>query len=337
MSKESYPTGVENHGGSLRIWFNFKDKRVRENLGVPDTMKNRKIAGELRSSVYFAIRMESFNSAEKFPDTPYLRRFGIQNREITVRELAVKWLGLKETEISANAMGRYQSIIKNCVPLIGGSRLASSITQEDVLLLRKELLTGFHVLRKNQKTPIKGCSVPTVNTYVTVIAGMFRFAASNGYTLKNPLDGISSLKKSRAEPAPLSGDEFVRLINACHHRQTKNFWSLAVYTGMRHGELCGLAWEDIDLKTGTLVVKRNYMLTKEFTLPKTDAGTDKVIHLIQPAINILKHQAELTRLSKQHMIEVKLREYGRTGIHPCTFVFNPEITAKPGKLTPIIP
>ncbi|HFP3851953.1 TPA: hypothetical protein ACHGD0_005864, partial [Escherichia coli] len=23
MSNASYPTGVENHGGSLRIWFNY--------------------------------------------------------------------------------------------------------------------------------------------------------------------------------------------------------------------------------------------------------------------------------------------------------------------------
>lgn len=30
MSKESYPTGVENHGKSLRIWFIFKGKRVRK-------------------------------------------------------------------------------------------------------------------------------------------------------------------------------------------------------------------------------------------------------------------------------------------------------------------
>ncbi|VTM59323.1 integrase fragment, cryptic prophage CP-933P [Escherichia coli] len=28
-----YPTGVENHGGKLRIWFVYKDVRVRENLG----------------------------------------------------------------------------------------------------------------------------------------------------------------------------------------------------------------------------------------------------------------------------------------------------------------
>lgn len=43
MANASYPTGVENHGGSLRIWFLYKGKRVRENLGIPDTAKNRKI------------------------------------------------------------------------------------------------------------------------------------------------------------------------------------------------------------------------------------------------------------------------------------------------------
>lgn len=72
MANASYPTGVENHGGSLRVWFVYKGKRVRENLGVPDTAKNRKIAGELRSSVCFAIRMGNFNYAEKFPNSPTL-------------------------------------------------------------------------------------------------------------------------------------------------------------------------------------------------------------------------------------------------------------------------
>ncbi len=97
---------------------------------------------------------------------------------------------------------------------------------------------------------------------------------------------------------------------------------------MRHGEICGLSWEDIDLKAGTLMVRRNHTKGGEFTLPKTDAGTDRVIHLIKPAIDILKDQAELTRLGKQHQVEVKLREYGRSTIHPCTFVFNPQFTKR---------
>lgn len=66
----------------------------------------------------------------------------------------------------------------------------------------------------------------------------------------------------------------------------------------------------------------------DFTLPKTDAGTDRVIHLLAPAIEALKNQAMLTRLGRQHQITVKLREYGRTILHECTFVFCPQIVRK---------
>lgn len=331
MAKTVYPTGVENHGGKLRISFHYKGKRVRENLGVPDIPKNRKIAGELRTAVCFAIKTGSFDYAAQFPDSPNLKMFGIVNKEITVAELAKKWLDLKAMEISANALDRYQSMVNSCLLVLDGKRLVSSITQEDVLLLRKELLTGYQFLKKNQKNPVKGRSVPTVNTYMTVVSGMFQFAANGGYILINPFSNVPLLRKSRAEPDPLTRDEFIRLIDGCLNQQAKNLWSLAVYTGMRHGELCALAWEDIDLKAGTLAVRRNYTQKKEFTLPKTDASTDRVIFLIQPAIEVLRCQAELTRLGRQHEIEVKLREYGRTSTHSCTFVFNPQITSRAGK------
>ena len=113
MSKESYPTGVENHGKSLRIWFIFKGKRVRENLGVPDTAKNRKVAGELRTSVCFAIRMGTFDYAAQFPNSPNLKTFGICKKDITVKFLSEKWLELKRLEICANALDRYESVVRN--------------------------------------------------------------------------------------------------------------------------------------------------------------------------------------------------------------------------------
>lgn len=71
----------------------------------------------------------------------------------------------------------------------------------------------------------------------------------------------------------------------------------------------------------------------EFTLPKTEAGTDRIINLIQPAIDVLKNQAEMTRLGKQYQVEVKFREYDRTDVHPCTFVFNPQIVSRNGRAT----
>ncbi|EFI8389107.1 tyrosine-type recombinase/integrase [Escherichia coli] len=328
MSNTSYPTGVENHGGSLRIWFHYNGKRVRENLGIPDTAKNRKIAGELRTSVCFAIRMGNFDYAAQFPESPNLKHFGLGKREITIKALAEKWLDLKKIEIGGNTLNRYQSVVRNMLPRIGENRLASSVTKEDLLFIRKDLLTGYHNLSNGKTTPVKGRSVVTVNYYMTTIAGMFQFAADNGYTESNPFNGLTPLKRSRTEPDPLTHDEFIRFIDACHHQQTKNLWSLAVYTGIRHGELISLAWEDIDLKAKTMTIRRNYTKLGEFTLPKTEAGTDRVIHLVQPAVDTLKSQAEMTRFGTQYQIDVKLREFGRTVRHECTFVFNPQLVKK---------
>ncbi|MBD8159186.1 DUF3596 domain-containing protein [Pantoea agglomerans] len=324
MSKASYPTGVENHGGSLRIWFQYRGQRVRENLGVPDTEKNRKVAGELRASVCFAIKMGSFNYAAQFPASSNLKRFGLEKKDISVGELAEKWLDLKKMEISANAHHRYSSVVKNMVPLIGARRMVSSVTKEELLFIRKELLTGYQSQAKSRKVPVKGRTVPTVNYYMTTIAGMFQFAADHGYSPENPFRKIAPLKKARVNPDPLTQDEFLRFINACNDRQARNLWTLAFYTGVRHGELVALAWEDIDLKAGTLTVRRNLTTLGDFTLPKTDAGTDRVIYLLEPALGAIRNQAELTRLSRQHLTEVKLREYGRTTTHSCTFIFSPQ-------------
>lgn len=76
MDKVKYPTGVENHGGTLRIWFNFKGKRVRENLGVPDTAKNRKIAGELRTSVCLPSAQEALIMLHSSLTPPTFRLLG---------------------------------------------------------------------------------------------------------------------------------------------------------------------------------------------------------------------------------------------------------------------
>ncbi|HCS2944856.1 TPA: site-specific integrase, partial [Shigella flexneri] len=222
---------------------------------------------------------------------------------------------------------RYESVARTMVPKIGGGRLVSSVTKEELLYIRKDLLTGYQNSTKN-KAAAKGRSVVTVNYYMTTIAGMFQFAADHGYLEANPFQGIKPLKRARAEPDPLTRDEFIRLIDACRHQQTKNLWSLAVYTGMRHGELVSLAWEDIDMKAGTITIRRNYTKLGEFTLPKTEASTNRVVHLIQPAISVLKNQAEMTRLGKQHHIKVQLREYGRSVNHECTFVFNPQVVRK---------
>ncbi|STL71897.1 integrase [Escherichia coli] len=123
-------------------------------------------------------------------------------------------------EICANAFNRYESVARNMVPRIGGNRLVSAVTKEELLYLRKDLLTGYQSPTKN-----KGPGKRAKRCYCELLhddnGRMFQFAADHGYLEVNPFEGIKPLKKARAEPDPLSRDEFIRLIDACRHQQTK--------------------------------------------------------------------------------------------------------------------
>jgi integrase len=327
-----YPTGVENHGGTLRVWFIYQGVRVRENLGVPDTPKNRKVAGELRTSICYSIKTGAFNYASQFPQSPNLRKFGFVRPWVTLTELADRWLELKRMEITQNAYKRYISYVSICTEMLGGSKAVGSVCNEDILLLRKELLTGHQICGKHQiyRSSKKGRTVRTVNVYLSCLSGMFRFAVQNGYIDKTPFDGIDPLRKSRAEPDPLSREEYLRLLDSCPSEQIRNLWVLAVNTGMRHGEICALAWEDIDLKNWTITISRNIAIKGHFTPPKTEAGV-RTITLTKSAIQALKCQMAYTRMGKQHNIDVHLREFGRIRQDLCTFVFVPRLTARNGR------
>ena len=135
-----YPTGVENHGGKLRIWFVYKDVRVRENLGVPDTAKNRRVAGELRSSVCYAIKTGVFDYAKQFPSSRNLEKFGEARQDLTIKELAEKFLALKETEVAKTSLNTYRAVIKNILSIIGEKNLASSINSKRTA---RAVLTGM--------------------------------------------------------------------------------------------------------------------------------------------------------------------------------------------------
>ncbi|HBL5329212.1 TPA: DUF3596 domain-containing protein [Enterobacter hormaechei] len=336
MSK--YPTGVENHGGSLRLWFMYQGGRVRESLGVPDTPKNRKIAGELRTSICYAIRTGTFDYTAQFPNSPRAQVNDDRKLKTSVSELAYKWLALKQTVLARNTHMRYTSYVKMCLRILDDEKPVCALSHEDLMSLRHELLTGYQLIGKTlERSHKKGRTVRTVNGYMAVMLEMLKFAERNGYTNGSVISDIRPLRKSKSEPDPLTKEEFIRLLNAANHQQIRNLWILAVSTGMRHGEICALAWEDVDTVNWTIKVNRNLAISDHFTPPKTESGI-RTINLTQPAIEALKSQMQFTRMKEQHEIVVHLREYGKQRTDICTFVFNPNVSGRyPSKSICYIP
>lgn len=201
-----------------------------------------------------------------------------------------------------------------------------SVMQKDILNLRIELLNGSYFTGRKMNIEKKGRTAATVNSSMADLKAIFAFAHGNGYIEANPMTGIKPLKKSNKRPDPITREEYPRLIAACSTRQTANMWSLAILTGLRHGEICALAWEDVDLEAKTLTVSRNLTPQGLFTPPKTEAG-NRVICLIDAAVDILRDQRELTRMYPQTSFSFHTREYGERIEEQKTFVFNPGVNA----------
>lgn len=99
-------------------------------------------------------------------------------------------------------------------------------------------------------------------------------------------------------------------------------WTTAIFTGLRHGELTALAWEDVDLDKGELHVRRNQTNEGLFVPPKTEAGI-RTVTLLEPALNALREQFKLTGALSKTEITFHHREHGLTEQQKLRFVFIP--------------
>jgi Phage integrase family. len=106
--------------------------------------------------------------------------------------------------------------------------------------------------------------------------------------------------------------------------QSQNLWEFAVYSGLRHGELAALAWEDVDLEKGTVHVRRNLNVLGMFGPPKTEAG-NHTIALHAPALEALKALWALSALQPKTKVVFYHREHGKTEDQRLHFVFLPRM------------
>ncbi|ODV12668.1 MAG: hypothetical protein ABT22_06120 [Thiobacillus sp. SCN 64-317] len=93
--------------------------------------------------------------------------------------------------------------------------------------------------------------------------------------------------KSNKDPDPFIYQEYNALITkGCLHPVDAASVTLAFYTGLRPGELCGLAVEDIATDLSKLTVRRSVTQSLTFKIPKTNK--ERTILLFPPAQAALK-------------------------------------------------
>ena len=120
-------------------------------------------------------------------------------------------------------------------------------------------------------------------------------AVSEKMIAKNPTQGTVIPKNRKTEMRVLNEDQLNRFMDTIEKDPLwYDFFYTEITTGLRRGEICGLRWDDLDLRSGTLRVRRTIAgHDKENNIKqgetKTEAGKRPIL-LPQSTFEILKRR-----------------------------------------------
>ncbi|WP_049117387.1 site-specific integrase [Klebsiella pneumoniae] len=321
------PVGVEIHGKKIRISFIYRGTRCREVLqGWTPTPANIRKAGNLRAVIISEIQLGKFDYASHFPESKAVKKFTTAQKITTYEELCDTYSEAKKLEVSNASYLRVLSRISTLKMVVGSNTPISEIQHSDLLRYRAELLNGEVINSSMPWLNKAGRAVSTVNGLMNTLTGMLELAHKSNFIKHAPHEGVKMLKRSKKDPDPLLQSEYDAFMSALPPKAAL-LWTIAIHTGLRHGELAALAWEDIDLQRGEIRVARNRTDEGLFVPPKTDAGF-RTITLVQPALDALRQQFKLTGALAKTKIDFHHREHGLIEQQSWRFVFIPSSNSR---------
>jgi integrase len=161
-------------------------------------------------------------------------------------------LGLKEMWLAAKAGKRSISHdaqrFENVVAFFGSKRLVSTIRSEHIDAFKRRLFESHSRFGTS-------LSPATVNRYLALLRSSLRMASRRGYRHANPMDGVEFERERNERDRICSPHEYERLI-AGAESDLRLVIQIGYWTGMRLGEIVGLARTQVDFQHGFLRLSR---------------------------------------------------------------------------------
>ncbi len=169
----------------------------------------------------------------------------------TVGELLDQWLPVVRRTIESRTYASYDSVARLYLrPQLGDIAL-SDLTHSDI----EEALSTWTTQRRRDKR--KGSLSPTTVRYILrTLRTVLTFGIERKLLAENPAKIVKPPKATESEKHPLEADEVRSLLSAAKKSSLYLPVLVALYSGIRRGELLALKWDDIDFEERTLTVRR---------------------------------------------------------------------------------
>jgi len=222
--------------GKGNTWYVFihQSNRIKSKK-VGDKKLAESLAGKIRKKLLAG----EFKIDDSREDSPRFAQFAKHYIE-TYAKVTTK----------INTWRGYECILKNHLLPVWGERRMCDIKRADVKAL---------VLEKQND----GHKVGTVNNIKNLISGIFNLALEEEIVQANPATNVCKyirMPERKKCIAVLSKDEVSALLGLVLQKYPQHYPVLlcAFRTGMRMGELAGLAWDDVNFDANMIQVRRSY-------------------------------------------------------------------------------
>ena len=192
---------------------------------------------------------------------------------MTLADFAVKYLEMKKTVLSPTTYPFYEMIINTeLIPKFGHMKL-----QEIKTYHVQEFINYLATEKQRGDGAPGGIGATTVRRYTTVFRSMLSLAYQLEYT-ENDVGASRRIVFPKDDPTEIevyNQDEVDEILQALKDEPTniRALVEIAIFTGMRRGEIVGLKWSDIDFENQKVFVRRSIYKPKngkaQEKLPKT--------------------------------------------------------------------
>lgn len=147
---------------------------------------------------------------------------------------------------------------------------------------------------RNRDQPTMKLKPATIKRYYVVLQSILSRACKLGVISTNPATSskIDLPQQCQAEIEIFTKEEASKMLSCLNNEPLiyQALIHLAIVTGARKGELIALTWDNVDLKTGTIIIKQsNYKLTgEEIKTKTTKSGKIRSVSIPPYCVSLLK-------------------------------------------------
>ena len=170
--------------------------------------------------------------------------------KITVAAWMKIWLDNFTPQLAPLSRSKYDAEIKNhIIPALGALQL--------------DAVSGLHVQSFYNSLTKAGLSGKTVSGIASILRKSFNTAIKQKLMQSNPCLTAELPRIEKPEINPLTDEEIPRFLAAIAGHPLEHAFAIALFTGMREGELLGLSWEQVDFASRKITINQQLQRSRE--------------------------------------------------------------------------